>query len=288
MEKRLPLWFKQEFPDDKTLTISNLLSRFCVNTICQEAKCPNINYCFKNKKVTFMILGKSCTRNCSFCNVDKSATVGLPVDNNEPERISEAVRILGLDYVVITSVTRDDLSDGGASIFAKTIELIRKVNKNIKVEVLIPDFEGRILSLKCVLDAGPDVAGHNIETVRRISWDLRPLSDYLLSLDVLSKIKELSPGIYTKSSLMLGLGETEAEVISAMHDLRGSFCDCLTLGQYLAPSVNHYPIKEFVNIEQFQKYRAIGMALGFKAVLSGPLVRSSYKAEEVHKELCYV
>lgn len=288
MEKRLPSWFKQELADDKTLKISNLLSRFCVNTVCQEAKCPNITYCFKNNKVTFMVLGKRCTRNCSFCNVDKSANAGLSVDNDEPKRISEAVRILGLDYVVITSVTRDDLTDGGAFIFAETIELIRKANKNIKVEVLIPDFEGKILSLKCVLDAGPDVAGHNIETVSRISRDLRPLSDYRLSLDVLSKIKELRAEIYTKSSLMLGLGETEAEVIGAMHDLRESFCDCLTLGQYLAPSINNYPIKEFVNIEQFQKYRAIGLALGFKAVLSGPLVRSSYKAEEVHKELCYV
>jgi len=288
MDKRLPSWFKQELPDDKALRMSNLLLEFCVNTVCREAKCPNQSYCFKNKKVTFMILGDSCTRNCRFCNVNKSTDARLSVDNDEPMRISEAVRILGLDYVVITSVTRDDLSDGGASIFAKTIELIRKVNKDTKVETLIPDFGGRISSLRLLLDAEPDVVAHNIETVRRISGDLRPLSAYQLSLDILKRIKEIKPRLYTKSSLMLGLGETGAEIIEAMRDLRLSFCDSLTLGQYLAPSISHYPVKEFVSIEQFQKYRDIGLSLGFKAVLSGPLVRSSYKAEEVHKELCYV
>lgn len=310
MDKRLPSWFKQELPDDKALKMSKLLSEFCVNTVCREAKCPNQGYCFKNKKVTFMILGDSCTRNCSFCNVtpvrsktpeaaapptagtsngvNKSTSAHLRLDNDEPRRISEAVRILGLDYVLITSVTRDDLSDGGASIFAKTIELIRKVKKDTKIEVLIPDFAGRISSIRLLLDAEPDVVAHNIETVRRISGDLRPLSDYQLSLDILKRIKEIKPGLYTKSSLMLGLGETELEIIEAMRDLRENLCDSLTLGQYLAPSIGHYPIKEFVNIEQFQKYRDIGLSLGFKAVLSGPLVRSSYKAEEVHKELCYV
>ncbi|MEK6727307.1 MAG: lipoyl synthase [Candidatus Omnitrophota bacterium] len=288
MDKRLPSWFKQELPDDKALKMSSLLSEFCVNTVCREAKCPNQNYCFNNKKVTFMILGDSCTRNCRFCNVNKSTSAHLGVDNDEPGRISEAVRILGLNYVVITSVTRDDLSDGGASIFAKTIELIRKVNKDTKIEALIPDFKGRISSLRLLLDAEPDVVAHNIETVRRISRDLRPLSDYQLSLGILKRIKEINIRLYTKSSLILGLGETEAEVIEAMRDLRASFCDSLTLGQYLAPSIGHYPIKEFVNIEQFQKYHDIGLSLGFKAVLSGPLVRSSYKAEEVYKELNYV
>lgn len=285
MVKRLPSWFKQELPDDKALKMSNLLLGFCVKTVCREAKCPNQSYCFRSKKVTFMILGDICTRNCLFCNVNKSTDAHLSVDNDEPRRISEAVRILGLDYVVITSVTRDDLSDGGASIFAKTIELIRKVNKDTKVEALIPDFGGRISSLRLLLDAEPDVVAHNIETVRRISVDLRPLSDYQLSLDLLGRIKEINIRLHTKSSLMLGLGETEAEIIEAMRDLRNSFCDSLTLGQYLAPSIGHYPIKEFVSIEQFQKYRDIGLSLGFKTVLSGPLVRSSYKAEEVHLSL---
>lgn len=288
MNKRLPPWFKQEFPDADTLRVSNLLSEFCVDTVCRQAKCPNITYCFKNKKVTFMILGNKCTRNCSFCNLNKSADAILGIDIDEPKRVSEVVKILGLGYVVITSVTRDDLNDGGASVFAKTIGLIRDVNKHTKIEVLIPDFEGRISSLKTLLDAKPDVVAHNIETVKRLSKELRPSSDYQLSLDILSKVKELDPYMFTKSSLLLGLGETEKEVIEAMHDLRENLCDSLTLGQYLAPSVEHYPIKEFVNIEQFQKYKSIGLALGFKSVLSAPLVRSSYRAEEIHKELCYV
>lgn len=288
MNKRLPPWFKQEFPDADTLRVSNLLSEFCVDTVCRQAKCPNITYCFKNKKVTFMILGNKCTRNCSFCNVNKSADAILGIDIDEPKRVSEVVKILGLGYVVITSVTRDDLNDAGASVFAKTIGLIRDENKHTKIEVLIPDFEGRISNLKTLLDAKPDVVAHNIETVKRLSKELRPSSDYQLSLDILSKVKELDPYTFTKSSLLLGLGETEKEVIEAMHDLRENLCDSLTLGQYLAPSVEHYPIKEFVNIEQFQKYKSIGLALGFKSVLSGPLVRSSYRAEEIHKELCYV
>lgn len=305
MNKRLPPWFKQEFPDADTLRVSNLLSEFCVDTVCRQAKCPNITYCFKNKKVTFMILGNKCTRNCSFCNVNhvrniaennsgvsnvvnKSADAILGIDIDEPKRVSEVVKILGLGYVVITSVTRDDLNDAGASVFAKTIGLIRDENKHTKIEVLIPDFEGRISNLKTLLDAKPDVVAHNIETVKRLSKELRPSSDYQLSLDILSKVKELDPYMFTKSSLLLGLGETEKEVIEAMHDLRENLCDSLTLGQYLAPSVEHYPIKEFVNIEQFQKYKSIGLALGFKSVLSGPLVRSSYRAEEIHKELCYV
>src|SRR3989338_5610502 len=288
MNKRLPPWFKQELPDDKTLRVSNLLSEFCVDTVCRQAKCPNITYCFKNKKVTFMILGNSCTRNCSFCNVNKAGNTNLTIDNDEPKRISEVAKILGLDYVVITSVTRDDLNDGGACVFAQTIELIRNVNKHTKIEVLIPDFECRISSLKTLLDAKPDVVAHNIETVKRLSKELRPSSDYQLSLDILSRLKELDPYMFTKSSLLLGLGETEEEVVEAMHDLRENLCDSLTLGQYLAPSVEHYPIKEFVNIEQFQKYRSIGLALGFKSVLSGPLVRTSYRAEEVYRGLCYV
>ncbi len=285
---RLPSWFRQDIPDNKTLNLMRLFSEFAVHTVCREARCPNITYCFRNKKVTFMILGDTCTRNCKFCNVGTVLKTGQKcppeVDLDEPHRISELVKLLGLNYVVITSVTRDDLEDGGAAQFARTIELIH----GIKVEVLIPDFCGKILNLECVLGTEPFVVAHNIETVRRLYSNLRPAADYELSLNVLSKIKELKPGIITKSSIMLGLGETEQEVIRTMQDLKNAKCDILTLGQYLAPSVNHYPVKEFISIEQFRKYQDTATAIGFKSVLSGPLVRSSYRAEEASKEFVYV
>lgn len=285
---RLPLWFRQELPDEPTLKKMQLLSELNVNTVCKEAKCPNLSYCFKNAKLTFMILGDVCTRNCRFCAVKKSDGKSLTLDLEEPLRIARVVRELGLNYVVITSVTRDDLKDGGAEIFAKTIELIHALNRNIKVEVLIPDFSGNPLGLKTVIDARPCVVGHNIETVKRSYKELKPKSDYRVSLDILNKIKEINPLLTTKSSLILGLGETEGEVISTLRDLRYARCDILTLGQYLAPSLDHYPIKEFIGIKQFNRYKDIGTALGFKAVLSGPLVRSSYRAEEAYKEVVYV
>ena len=288
MSSGLPSYFKQELPDASSLSLMRVLVESKINTVCQAAKCPNISYCFKNKKVTFMILGDTCTRNCCFCAVAKSKDKLGPVDASEPQRIRDLAEKLGLNYIVITSVTRDDLPDGGAGIFAKTIELIHGIDQDIKVEALIPDFEGRVKSLKCVLDACPDVVSHNIETVRRLYPAVRPKADYQLSLDILAKIKELAPGAVTKSSIMLGLGETEAEVIEAMGDLRLNQCDILILGQYLAPSPDHYQIQQFIDIAQFQKHQGIGISLGFKAVLSGPLVRTSYKAEEVHNELEHV
>jgi lipoic acid synthetase len=297
---KLPIWFRQEIPDEATWELAQLLTEFRVHTVCQEARCPNISHCFKNKRFTFMILGNTCTRNCRFCAVTKSANPvrrgpplsdrrlvlgrhfskgenkNLVLDEDEPYRISRLVERLDLDYVVITSVSRDDLVDGGATIFAKTIELIHKINEDIKVEVLIPDFRGKIQSIRSVLNAAPFVVAHNIETVKRLYPDLRPRADYELSLGILGKLKELNPWILTKSSLMLGLGETEKEVIATLRDLRSNCCDILTLGQYLAPSAGHYPVKEFVSIEQFERYRDIGLGLGFKSVLSGPLMRSSY------------
>ncbi len=285
---RLPSWFKQEIPEPEVLNLAQILSDSNVHTVCQEAKCPNLGYCFKRRKFTFMILGDTCTRDCFFCAVGKSDNKkALTLDLDEPLRIAEAVKRLGLNYLVITSVTRDDLEDGGASVFARTIALIHGIDSEIKVEVLIPDFQGKIASLKIVLDSNPDLLGHNLETVRRLYQELRPRADYRLSLDILRRIKELRPGLPTKSSLMLGLGETEREVITAMEDLRESLCDILTLGQYLTPSPSHYPIKEFIDIEQFQKYEQIGLGLGFKKVISGPLVRSSYQAEEVFREALY-
>ncbi len=275
---RLPSWFRQDIPDDKTFDLMRLFSASGVNTVCQEAKCPNISYCFRNNEFTFMILGKTCTRSCGFCNVDKTDCFNLAVDSQEPYRISELVRILGLNYVIVTSVSRDDLPDAGASVFAKTIELIHGINRGIKIEVLIPDFQGKVSSLRSVLDAGPNVLAHNIETVKRLYTDLRPQADYRVSLEVLFTIKELSPEVITKSSIMLGLGETRQEVNETMRDLRQANCDRLTLGQYLAPTVNHYPVREFVTIEQFQEYKDMAIAIGFKNVLSGPKVRSSYQA----------
>jgi len=304
MNLKLPSWFRQEIPDTITLQRAQKLSVTGVHTVCQEARCPNLSFCFQQLKFTFMILGDTCTRNCQFCGVRKTDNKSLDLDLNEPYRLAEKVKELKLNYVVITAVTRDDLADGGAKIFDKTIELIHHINQDInpvrntvstekynkisngvKVEVLIPDFKGSISSLRCLVDAHPDLVAHNIETVERLYKDLRPEANYQLSLQVLRKIKEIQPMLTTKSSIMLGLGETEGEVIKTMEDLLNSGCDILTLGQYLAPSENHYPVKEFISIAQFQRYRDIGLALGFKAVLSGPLVRSSYRAEEVYEEV---
>jgi lipoic acid synthetase len=284
---KLPCWFKQDIPDAVTLERARLFNESRVNTVCQKAKCPNLSFCFKNLKFTFMILGDICTRNCRFCAVTQTKEYVLPVDTEEPYRVSQMVKILGLSYVVITSVTRDDLLDGGASIFAKTIELIHNIGANIRIEVLIPDFQGKVSSLNSLLDAQPDVIAHNIETVPRIYEALRPLADYQLSLGILRQIKEVRPSILSKSSILLGLGEKEEEVISAMEDLRQNQCDILTFGQYLAPSVNHYPVREFIEPGQFRKYREIGLRLGFKAVLSGHLVRSSYQAEKVYQDVAY-
>lgn len=307
MKNRLPPWFKQDIPDAAVRGRIQMLSEFKVNTVCSHAKCPNLSSCFKDMKFTFMILGNSCTRNCRFCGVTQSQENTLSVDDNEPYRISQIAKIFNLKFIVITSVTRDDLSDGGASQFVKAIELIRGIDKNInpvrdtanagnsirvsngvKIEVLIPDFSGNSASLKAVIDAKPSILAHNIETVKGLYKMLRPKSSYEVSLNILKKAKEINPLLVTKSSLILGVGETEEEVIYTMEDLRSNQCDILTLGQYLAPSKKHYPVKEFISIEQFQRYRRLGLELGFKAVLSGPKVRSSYHAEEVFGELEYV
>lgn len=285
---RLPFWFRQEIPQAITLKRMDLVSKWEVNTVCKEAGCPNIGNCFNNGKLTFMILGKSCTRDCKFCGVNKSKTKNLTVDEAEPDRIIRIVKEFNLKYVVITSVTRDDLADGGAGHFARTIRAIHNLNRDILIEVLIPDFQGNILSLKSILEAKPDVIAHNLETVFRLYSDIRPQADYGLSLEVLRNLKLLEPSIITKSSIILGLGETQEEVVQAMQDLRQSECNILTLGQYLAPSDKHYPVYEFISPEQFVEYRNIGLSLGFKAVLSAPLARSSYMAEEVFREVTYV
>ncbi|MFH1888499.1 MAG: lipoyl synthase [Candidatus Omnitrophota bacterium] len=288
MKNRLPAWFKQEIPDAAVRGKIQMLSEFRVNTVCSHAKCPNLSSCFKSLKFTFMILGDTCTRSCRFCGINKTKKSGLAIDANEPDRISQIARVLNLKFVVITSVTRDDLVDAGAAHFVRTIKLLRNMNKDIKIEALIPDFSGSHASIKAVIEAGPSIFAHNIETVKRLYQSLRPQANYETSLGVLSKAKEINPSLVTKSSLILGMGETEEEVLSTMQELRQSQCDILTLGQYLAPSENHFPVKEFISMEQFENYRRMGMQLGFKAVLSGPKVRSSYQAEEVYDGLEYV
>lgn len=281
---RLPDWFKQELPDSLTLRTRKLIAGLGLNTVCQSAMCPNINDCFARKQATFMILGDSCSRDCGFCNVSKDKNITIP---DEPEKIVEAVRLLGLKYVVITSVTRDDLDDGGASQFVRIIELLRETDQSIKVEALIPDFQGDTGSLGKVVAARPFILAHNLETVKRLYAEIRPEADYQRSLNLLMIAKGLSGGLVTKSSLMLGLGEREEEVAGSLKDLRNAGCDILTLGQYLAPSARHYPVKEFVLPEQFRRYSEIGMGLGFKKVFSGPKVRSSYYAEELAGEFTH-
>ncbi|MFH1641181.1 MAG: lipoyl synthase [Candidatus Omnitrophota bacterium] len=288
MKNRLPAWFKQEIPSDKALETKDILSEFNVSTVCRKARCPNSGRCFKDLKISFMILGDICTRNCRFCAVDKSESGVLEIDHDEPRRIAQAARKLGLKYVVITSVTRDDLPDAGAAQFAETIREIREIGKNIKLEVLIPDFNGNIPSLKTVISAKPNVIAHNIETVRRLYGEIRPKSSYETSLDVLRIIKKTDTSLTVKSSIILGLGEQEEDLLSTMRDLKSTGLDILTLGQYLSPGPDYYPVKEFIAIERFKRYRDMAMRMGFKTVLSGPLVRSSYEAEETYKEFIYV
>ena len=281
---RLPSWLKQNIPDVSVQNTANNIHKFGLNTVCREAMCPNINDCFKQRQATFMILGSSCTRACGFCNISGVGKLFQEASPDEPQRITEAVKALGLKYVVITSVTRDDLIDGGASQFVKTIESIRELDESIKVEVLIPDFNGSLENLDSVIKAQPFVLAHNLETVNRLYYIIRPEADYARVLFLLKKAKELSKILITKSSLMLGLGEKEEEVVAALKDLRSSDCDIVTLGQYLAPSFNHYPVKEFVHPEKFRKYADIARGLGFKNVLSSPKARSSYHAKELSRE----
>lgn len=287
MNEKLSSCFKQEIIGTEALKIRALLSEFHVNTVCQQARCPNLNHCFKNLRVAFMILGNTCTRNCHFCAVNKSENVSLGINDDEPYRISRVVKILGLKYVVVTSVTRDDLSDGGAAQFAKTIEAIHKIDRNIKVEALIPDFKGDISSLETVISAYPQVIAHNIETVKRLYKEVKPQADYQVSLNVLRRIKEMQLSLITKSSIILGLGEREEEIVCAMQDLKNTGLDILTLGQYLSPGIQHYPVKEFISGDQFKRYKDAGLALGLKVISSAPLTRSSYQAEEMYKELIY-
>ncbi|MFB3887059.1 MAG: lipoyl synthase [Thermodesulfobacteriota bacterium] len=277
-----PPWLKKRIPPYQDLQkIKSILSETQLHTVCEEARCPNLGECFAGGTATFLILGEVCTRNCGFCAVQH----GLPAapDEEEPERVAQAVKKMGLRYVVITSVTRDDLSDGGASHFAETIQAIRNVDPRIRIEVLIPDFKGDSSALSGVLEKFPDVLNHNIETIPRLYPEVRPQADYRRSLDLLKKSKELYPRILTKSGFMLGLGETEEEVRGLLQGLRGVKCDLLTIGQYLQPRRDRLPVVRYVPPEEFEKYKKIGLDMGFSSVASGPFVRSSFHASEIFK-----
>lgn len=278
--KRKPEWLRiEKRPVENLGYVTNLLDDLSLNTVCHAANCPNRLECYSKKTATFMILGQECTRNCRFCNVSNNPVE--KVDPQEPENIAEATMKLGLRHVVVTSVTRDDLPDGGAGHFAKVIEAVKNRDKNIIVEVLIPDLQGDIDALKIVMDAHPDVLNHNIETVPRLYKDVRPQAKYQRSLDVLANSKKLNPDIPTKTGIMLGLGETYDEVIQVLKDLREVDCDFLTIGQYLQPSKEHFPLQEYITPEMFDKYKEEALKLGFKFVASSPLVRSSYKAADM-------
>ncbi|WP_352399122.1 lipoyl synthase [Anaerotignum sp.] len=274
-----PEWLKRTYREDPNLKyVRQMLSTLHLNTICDEAMCPNFVDCFSKKTATFMILGVNCTRNCRFCNVTNSEPQKIDVD--EPKRVAEAVSKLGLKYVVITSVTRDDLPDGGAAHFAATIRAIHKSNPDTAVEVLIPDFLGNRDALKVVADANPEVISHNMETVKELYDQVRPQAIYGRSLEVLKSIKELAPKIRSKTGIMLGLGETPEQVYEVMDDLRAVGCEFLTIGQYLAPSTAHYPVQEYITPEQFDLYGKVAEDKGFAFVASAPFVRSSYNAAE--------
>ena len=280
MEIRKPEWLKVKIcSGPESNTVKGLLDRLSLHTVCQEANCPNLMECFNKKTATFIILGSQCTRNCKFCNVTKGKPE--PLDEDEPMNVANAVNELGLKYVVITSVTRDDLEDGGAGHFVKVVESIKEITKYIMIEVLIPDFKGDELALQNVVEAKPEVINHNVETIPRLYSTVRPMAIYERSLKVLENVKKMDKDILTKSGIMLGLGEKEEEVVELMKDLLEVDCDMLTIGQYLAPSKKHHPVIEYVHPDQFERYKEIGMELGFKFVASAPLVRSSYNAGEV-------
>ncbi|MEN6520429.1 MAG: lipoyl synthase [Armatimonadota bacterium] len=277
-----PPWIKAKAPAGENYShVRALVDKMELHTVCQSAHCPNIGECWHAKTATFMILGNTCTRNCRFCAVDSGCPE--PVDENEPERVGEAVKTLGLKHSVITSVTRDDLPDGGASIFAGTIKAIRRLHPTCSIEVLIPDFAGSEEPLRVVVEARPDILNHNIETVERMYQHIRPQAIYTRSLELLRRSKNIDPTVLTKSGIMVGVGETIPEIVETMKDLREYCCDILTIGQYLRPSVNHAPIDRYYTPEEFEELKKTGLELGFRHVESAPLVRSSYHAAEQMK-----
>jgi lipoyl synthase len=277
---RLPEWLRITLPtSDSFARTRGLLDELKLHTVCESAKCPNHWECWSKGTATFMIAGDRCTRACGFCAVSTAKPLALEAD--EPARVAEATRRMKLKHVVITAVARDDLKDGGAEHFRQTIEKVRELNPGIVIEVLVPDFLDNDVAIENVLAANPHIYNHNLETVRRLTPSVRHRATYDRSLSVLKKVKEKrGDTIYTKSGVMLGLGETEEELLQALRDLRAANCDILTLGQYLQPSLKHLPVKEFVSPEKFAEYKIVAEEMGFVHVASGPMVRSSYHADE--------
>lgn len=283
MNRRIPEWLTVKAPKRGAYEeMAGFLQSMGLHTVCQSASCPNIGECFSKGTATFMILGNACTRNCGFCGVRHGDP--LPLDPDEPRHVAEATARMGLKYVVVTSVTRDDLADGGAAHFAETIREIKGKVPGARVEVLIPDFGGDTAALRTVLEAGPFVLNHNVETAPRLYPIVRPAADYRRSLGVLETAKTLMPSTYTKSGLMIGLGETNEEVVEVLRDLRSRGCDFVTIGQYLRPSKSNLAVVEYVPPARFEEYKSIGESLGFRYVASGPFVRSSYHAAELFNE----
>jgi len=278
-----PDWLRVKAPQwERVGNVKGILRDLGLNTVCEEASCPNIGECFNAGTATFLIMGPACTRACPYCDIDFEKKPKA-LDPSEPERLAEAVRRMNLNHVVITSVNRDDLPDGGACQFVRCIEAVRSHSPKTTVEVLIPDLCGNWAALEIILDAGPEVLNHNTETVRRLYRRTRPQGDYDRTLELLRRSRQIAPQIYTKSGLMVGLGETDAEVREAMVDLRGVDCDILTLGQYLQPTAKHLGVVDFIPPEQFDAWKAYGESLGFLQVVASPLTRSSYHAEQVRE-----
>ena len=284
MHVRKPRWLKRSLPTGPTYeNVRARLKKGRLHTVCQEAKCPNMWECFSQQTATFLIMGPYCTRNCRFCAV-AHGPIGPP-DLGEPARVAEAAQNMQLSYVVITSVTRDDLPDGGAGLFGKTIREIREKMPDALVEVLIPDFQGNTDALQAVVKANPDVLNHNLETVQRLYPSVRPQAFYRRSLELLERAKEYDPAMPTKSGLMLGLGESGEEVKKTLQDLLDAGCSILTLGQYLQPTREHLQVERFIHPEEFDKWKETALEMGFSRVASGPFVRSSYHAKEIYQAL---
>lgn len=286
-ELRKPKWLtSSKVGSKRACQVTKYLREYNLNTVCEDAKCPNRGECFDNGTATFMILGETCTRNCTFCAVDKTRNKLLPADINEPQAIAELSVKLGLKHLVVTTVTRDDLPDGGASQFVKVIHEVRKqCAKDVSIEVLISDLEGNLDALQTIVKAGPDVLNHNVETIARLYDSVRPMANYQQSLNVLKQAKKIDSEILTKSGFMVGLGESQDEVLELMRDLRQADVNIITIGQYLMPSRKHFQVVEYVHPDVFDFYRIEGERMGFDIVESSPLVRSSYHAEKARKLL---
>lgn len=275
--KRKPDWLRVKLPVGETFkNVRNIVSEHKLHTICESGNCPNMGECWGAGTATFMILGNICTRSCGFCNVATGKP--LPVDLGEPKRVADSVKLMRVKHCVITSVDRDDLGDGGAGIWAATVKAVRKASPETTMETLIPDFKGEWDNLQQIIDVAPEIVSHNLETVRRLTKQVRIQAKFDRSLEVLRRLKE--GGMKTKSGIMLGLGETDQEILETMEDLRSVGCDVLTIGQYLQPTTKHLPVVDFVHPDKFKEYEVRGLQMGFRFVESGPLVRSSYHAEK--------